>query len=251
MKDGLHPTWWNAKGVLAAGLILSGWAALLVVLLSADLRSFTWWILPAMALQTFLYTGLFITAHDAMHRTLAPDYPLINRGFGVAATALYALFSFKKLQEAHRRHHDHPASEKDPDFHDEGKDSTLSWYLRFMRTYLSPWQLLGMAAVFNLLHLLAGVALPNLILFWVVPALASTWQLFYFGTVLPHRRPPQGYADEHRARSNDYSPILSFLTCYHFGYHWEHHQRPDLPWWRLPTYRREVLESSPPGRKIP
>lgn len=27
---------------------------------------------------------------------------------------------------------------------------------------------------------------------------------------------------------------LSFLTCYYFGYHLEHHLYPNVPWWRLP-----------------
>jgi len=36
-----------------------------------------------------------------------------------------------------------------------------------------------------------------------------------------------------RARSLDVHPALSFLACYHFGYHFEHHARPDLPWWTL------------------
>ncbi|MBD3338449.1 MAG: beta-carotene ketolase, partial [Candidatus Lokiarchaeota archaeon] len=23
----------------------------------------------------------------------------------------------------------------------------------------------------------------------------------------------------------------------HFGYHWEHHEYPNIPWWRLPAVR--------------
>jgi fatty acid desaturase len=23
------------------------------------------------------------------------------------------------------------------------------------------------------------------------------------------------------------------LTCYFFGYHWEHHEAPGIPWWQL------------------
>jgi beta-carotene ketolase (CrtW type) len=34
------------------------------------------------ALQTWLSTGLFITAHDAMHGTLAPGRPHWNRAVG-------------------------------------------------------------------------------------------------------------------------------------------------------------------------
>jgi beta-carotene ketolase (CrtW type) len=65
----------------------------------------------------------------------------------------------------------------------------------------------------------------------------SSFQLFTFGTWLPHRNLKIPFADWHRARSNDYPAWLSFLTCYHFGYHWEHHEWPFVPWWKLPRAR--------------
>jgi beta-carotene ketolase (CrtW type) len=84
----------------------------------------------------------------------------------------------------------------------------------------------------------------NLIYFWVVPALLSTVQLFYFGTYLPHRELTEPYKDQHRARSNNYSNIFSLLTCYHFGYHWEHHEYPHIAWWRLPLMRKQAMKPS-------
>ncbi len=241
MADALHPNRWNLKGIAAATTILLAWATLLSFTVTHE-QAWAWWTLPAMALQTFLYTGLFITAHDAMHGTISPDYPRINRFFGALAVGLYALFSFKRLNEAHWEHHEHPASEDDPDFHN-GHPHPVRWYLDFMIHYLSVWQILAMAIIFNALQYGVGLTATNLVLFWIVPSLLSTWQLFYFGTVLPHREPDEGYADEHRASSNDFSPLVSFLTCYHFGYHWEHHERPDIPWWALPRFRRRRLQS--------
>ncbi len=243
-----QPTRPNAKGLGAAVCIIGAWAASLVLLLGADLSQMTWQIGVGVAVQTFLYTGLFITAHDAMHGTVAPDFPRLNRAVGAVAVGLYALFSFKHLKKEHWRHHDHPATEEDPDFHDGDNDGVIRWYLRFMTTYVTVVQLIGMAVVFNVLQYLVGIPASNLVVFWVAPALLSTVQLFYFGTVLPHRRPEQGYADEHRAQSNDFSPLLSFLTCYHFGYHWEHHERPDLPWWYLPRFRRWRRQHTTMGR---
>ncbi len=231
-----HP---NRKGVASATAIVGLWAGSLIALLSVDATTLAWWVFgPAVVWQTFLYTGLFITAHDAMHRTITPDYPRINDAIGQIAVGLYALFSYRRVRQAHWRHHDHPVSNEDPDFHGEEHAGFGRWYLRFMITYLSVPQLVGMAAVFTLLQHLVGVAVINLVVFWVVPALASTVQLFYFGTYLPHRKPPQGHEEPHRATSNDFAPWLSFLTCYHFGYHREHHERPDLPWWRLPELRK-------------
>ena len=56
-----------------------------------------------------------------------------------------------------------------------------------------------------------------------------------------HPLPPD-YDNPHRARSNGYPPWLSFLTCYHFGYHFEHHEYPYVPWWGLSSVRhREKL----------
>lgn len=238
IDDLLQPKWPNLKGAAAALLIIGVWTASLVVLLTIEPGGWSWWVVPAMLLQTFLYTGLFITAHDSMHSAVTPDFPRFNRAVGTVAVGLYALFSFPKLRRAHRAHHRHPASDDDPDFHDPEHDGVLRWYLRFMTRYVSVGQLVGMALAFNVMHYLLGVAVANLVVFWVIPALASTLQLFWFGTVLPHRRPDSGYDDHHRAESNDFSPVVSFLTCYHFGYHWEHHERPDLPWWRLPRFRR-------------
>lgn len=243
MADALHPRRWNLKGIGLALLIIGTWLGLLVFLLLRP-DPWAWWTPLAMAGQTFLYTGLFITAHDAMHGTISPRFKGINNFLGALAVGLYALFSIGRLKRAHHDHHDHPATADDPDFHDGDHDHPLAWYLRFMIHYVSFWQILGMAAVFNLLLYAVGLDLANLLLFWIAPALLSTVQLFYFGTYLPHRRPPQGYANAHRASSNDFSPLISFLTCYHFGYHWEHHERPDLPWWALPRYRRRRLTSA-------
>ena len=34
----------------------------------------------------------------------------------------------------------------------------------------------------------------------------------------------------------------SLVTCYHFGYHHEHHLYPAVPSWRLPAARRSALQ---------
>ena len=173
-----------------------------------------------------------------MHGSVCPTHPRINNAIGAIAVRLYALFSYRKLLEKHWTHHRTPASAADPDFHDGEHSGFLAWYLRFMKGYLSWWQIIGMAIVFQIMEYVLMVPTINLILFWVFPALLSTLQLFYFGTYLPHRLPEGGYDNPHRARSNAYSVLWSFITCYHFGYHWEHHEYPYLPWWRLPTIRK-------------
>lgn len=225
-------------GVTIACSILVLWASSLAVLLTTSVHAIPPLLLPLAVLwQMFLYTGLFITAHDAMHGTVAPLAPALNRAIGILAALFYALFDYRRLHTQHRLHHKHPAREGDPDYHDGAHTGFVRWYVHFMLGYLSWQQLIGMAIAFNILQHLAGIPIANIVLFWVAPALLSTVQLFYFGTYLPHRQPDTGYDNPHHAHSNNYSVWWSFLTCYHFGYHFEHHQHPSVPWWRLPSTR--------------
>ncbi|MCB2212608.1 fatty acid desaturase [bacterium] len=237
----------DTKGLTAALAIMLSWAASLGLLLTAPLTSIFWyWAIPALLLQTFLYTGLFITAHDAMHGTITPSRPMLNNALGNTAVFLYALFNFKKLTTKHWEHHLHPGDpEQDPDFNNGIEDRFDKWYVRFMMNYLSLPQLIGMGIVFNTLVYLADVPVLNLVLFWVAPALLSTVQLFLFGTYLPHKTPRSGHTNPHHSISNDFPVWLSFLTCYHFGYHLEHHEHPRVPWWRLPAVRFKKVDPGP------
>ncbi len=236
-----------AQGLLIAVLVYSAWLSHLVYWLAADLRSIAWpWIVLALFVQTWLYVGLFITAHDAMHQAVAPGRRKTNLWVGRIAVLSYALFSFDKLLRRHGLHHSFPAGDRDPDFHDGIHTTPLRWYVHFMLHYLTLLQLIGMAVLFNLLQHVAGVALENLLILWVTPALLSTWQLFYFGTYLPHRLPRGGYQPPHCAVSSNYPVWLSLLTCYHFGYHLEHHQQPTVPWWRLPAWKAKSGKNQNP-----
>ena len=99
--------------------------------------------------------------------------------------------------------------------------------------YFAWTQLLVLAAI-GAAYMLLGASYWNLVIMWAVPAILSSVQLFYFGTYLTHRH-GTAFADEHLARTNAYPRWLSLLTCFHFGYHHEHHLYPHEPWWRLPA----------------
>ena len=228
----------RAAGLFIALIVAGTWGYTLFFLLSLDIPEQPWLILPGIFLQTFLYTGLFITAHDAIHGTVIRRHPAVNRVVGAFCLFVYALFPYERVRRKHFLHHRFPASDRDPDYHDGRHRGFLSWYMHFLGNYITWWQIAGMAAVFNILHHLLFVPAANLILFWVIPSLLSTVQLFYFGTYLPHREKGTPLADRYRARSSGYGLLRSFLTCYHFGYHWEHHRFPDTPWWRLPGKRK-------------
>jgi len=214
----------------------------LVLLITLDLDAIPMWVIPLGTVwMTLMFTGLFITVHDSMHGAILPGNQKVNQTIGAVSIFFYALFSYRKLKEKHMEHHRYPGTSKDPDYHDGKHRGLIRWYLRFMGLYISPYQVIGMAVVFNLLVFLAGLKWSNLILFWIIPSLGSTLQLFYFGTYLPHLEPDGGYTNEHHARSSNFPYVISLLTCYHFGYHLEHHMYPYVQWWRLPRVRKRIL----------
>jgi beta-carotene ketolase (CrtW type) len=192
-------------------------------------------------LRTFLQTGLFIVTHESIHGTLCNDRQVGQR-IGCLTAILYACISYRLLFEKHQLHHLYPCTERDPDFKSEGSQGFWAWYLSFFSQYYTAqytWvSITWMAAMFSLIVSL-GIPSVNIFIFWLLPIILSSLQLFYFGVYLPHRTTGTPINNVHRARSSDYSELWSLVTCYHFGYHLEHHQRPDVPWYVLPKVRRK------------
>ena len=216
--------------MLIAALIMSCWVLLLGFLLGNYLPD---WHSPApyifVLLQTHLYTGLFITAHDAMHGVVSENRKL-NNAIGAVAALLFAFNSFHNQLPKHHAHHNYVGTADDPDFHDGQHTSFVLWLLRFAWNYVKWWQVLGMAITYNVLKLYFPV--ENVIVFWMIPAILATLQLFFFGTYLPHRGEHET-TNIHRSRSQFRHHAWAFISCYFFGYHYEHHDQPYLPWWRL------------------
>jgi beta-carotene ketolase (CrtW type) len=127
-------------------------------------------------------------------------------------------------------HHRYPGQERDPDFSVRSQRFPV-WFVTFFVHYVTIRQLLIMAVVSNLLSL--AVPTVRVVLFWMVPAFLGTFQLFYFGTFRPHRYPHIPEMKPHNARSQGKNDLWAMLSCYFFGYHYEHHQSPGTPWWRL------------------
>ena len=225
-------------GLTLAAAVIGGWLALhLFGVFGWPLTPAGWLLAPLMiALQTWLAVGMFIVAHDAMHGSLAPGRGRLNEAVGQLALGLYAGFSFRRLREKHHGHHRAPGGADDPDFHAEGPRAFWAWYVRFFRTYFGWRELAAITAVFAI-YLLLGAHPLRMALFWGLPALLSSLQLFTFGTWLPHRHTDAPFADHHNARTAPMNWWLSLLTCFHFGRHHEHHLKPGVPWWRLPAVR--------------
>ena len=222
-----------AAAVFTAWLALHVWGVFFHPLAGAGLV-----LAPLLvAVLTWLDVGLFIVAHDCMHGSLAPGRAGLNRTVGRVALGLYAGFSFDKLLPKHHAHHRHSGTAADPDFDPSDRHRFWRWYGRFFREYFG-WREFAILALIPWVYvLILGATWPRLLLFWALPAILSSLQLFAFGTYLPHRRSARAFADRHHARSNDYGWLASLLTCFHFGYHHEHHLQPGVPWWRLPQAR--------------
>ncbi|MFP5078004.1 fatty acid desaturase [Rhizobium sp. YIM 134829] len=227
-------------GLTLAAAIVLAWSSLHVAaIFFIDWHGRTLMLAPfVVLLQCWLSVGLFIIAHDTMHGTLAPGHPRLNRAIGRACVFIYAGFSYQKLYTNHHAHHRHAGTADDPDFDVGHPSSFWPWYLRFFRYYFG-WREFGILTIAVVAYLIIlRERFPTMLIFWALPAILSSLQLFYFGTYRPHRIDTEPFADRHRARSNDFAPWLSLLTCFHFGYHHEHHDAPWVPWWKLPRHRR-------------
>ena len=231
-------------GLALAAAIFASWLGLHAYSMFAfDL---TWTSLPMaliMALvQCWLSVGLFIVSHDAMHGSLVPRGGRANDLIGGFLLFIYAGFMWPRMRSAHFAHHRAPGSGDDPDFSVEHPTRFWPWYAQFLRRYFG-WQSIAFVfSVVTLYWLVLGVPVEKIVLLYGLPAIASSLQLFYFGTFRPHRHGPGAFADRHNARTDDFGWLKSLATCFHFGYHHEHHLAPHVPWWRLPRTRGRAAE---------
>jgi beta-carotene ketolase (CrtW type) len=182
-----------------------------------------------MLFQGYLFTGLFITGHDAMHGTVTSNRT-INQAIGWIATFLFAGLNYKRLIKNHAKHHQYPAQEKDPDFYVRSQNF-FRWFGIFMYRYVTVWQILIMAVAYNVLHV--WFSDQKLIFLWIIPAFIGTLQMFYFGVYVPHKYPHQIGMKPYNARTQKKNHLWAMLSCYFFGYHYEHHASPQTPWWKL------------------
>jgi beta-carotene/zeaxanthin 4-ketolase len=228
-------------GIILAIVIVAAWGGSLALLLPVPLSTLPiGGLLVAIGARTFLHTGLFILAHDAMHRNLLPHHHPLNHGIGRLCVGLYAFLSYDQCRRNHGQHHRIPGQIGDPDFHNGVQSHPIAWYWHFLRGYLSLRGFgrftLGWSGILLGGWGWGGWAIANILLFWALPLILSSMQLFVFGTYRPHRH---GLTNPSPAPSSPGTLRIawSLLSCYHFGdYHWEHHHDPKTPWYRLPAF---------------
>lgn len=229
-------------GAMVAMALCSAWLLSLVVCLGLDLDGLNpALVLVAVLVRTFLQTGLFIIGHDAMHGVLVPTRRALNDQLGAFALGLYAALPYGDCRQNHHQHHQAPGGALDPDVHCNRSAPLWRWYARFMNGYLSCRQFVALLAGWAVVALGASwcwaTPIANVLLFCTLPLLLSSLQLFFVGTYLPHRHQATA-SNPHQAISLDWPEWLSLLACYHFGYHLEHHEAPQLCWFQLPMAHR-------------
>ena len=203
-----------------------------------------WKIKPKAGTDVMSPCRVFITAHDAMHGAVAPSNPKLNKFMGRLAGTLYAGLDYDSMKEAHHEHHAHTGYlEKDPDFH-AGNPSLPAWAGKFMKRYLSIKQMVILNLMVGAVQI-SGAPYKNMVIFLLCAGLLSAAQLFYFGTYVPHRPPKEDPSKvmiwEESNPTWATTRLASWVTCYHFDCHVEHHSNPRLAWYELWSERKKTL----------
>ena len=232
-------------GLALAAAILGSWITIHIY--GLFVFTLTWSSLPLAilmaAIQCWLSVGLFIISHDAMHGSLVPGGGRTNGLIGGALLCLYAGFGWRKMRDAHFDHHKLAGKAGDPDFDEHNPRDPVRWYMTFLKRYFGWQSVLFVSSVVTVYWLIFGVPMQQIVLLYGLPAIASSMQLFYFGTYRPHTHNGAEFADRHNARSEAFGTAASLASCFHFGYHHEHHLSPQTPWWALPARRRQIAGS--------
>ena len=165
------------------------------------------------------YVGLFIISHD-LHHSKTPS--LYKEILGRVSLLLYGGFILEDFSKNHNLHHLHPGIDgKDPDF---SENNIIIWYLLFMKRYLNIRQLFNIGLIISIM-LMYHVDIIYLYLFWTLPSILASIQLFFYGTYLVH--------EKKKIINSPLHPIAIYLTSYNFGYHEKHHHYPEIPWYEL------------------
>jgi len=238
--------WQGAIGLGLVALIFGSWLALHIYAVAFfEVSATTAPLVPILfLLLCWLSVGLFIIAHDAMHGSLIPGWPRVSGFIGGLMLFVYAGFGWRKLRDAHIDHHKYSGTARDPDFDADHPTAFWPWYFTFLKRYFGVMPTIYVFAVTWSYILLFKFDPVNVVILYGGPAIISSLQLFYFGTFLPHRHESEaGFADRHNARTSPYGVFASLFSCFHFGYHHEHHISPYVPWWGLPARHRAGREA--------
>lgn len=219
-------------GLLISAFIATLWFASFSLSLRIEIEETSSLVIIAIFLcRTFFQTGMFVVAHDATHGNVFPGNPKWNSAIARAALFCCGGISYKVWKVNHEKHHARPSHPDDPDFHNGDLSGFVCWYLNFSKAYFPQFESLvyvsRLAFLCISISLWLNISLWTVLFFVVLPTVLSSMQLFLFGTYLPHR-------EEYCIKSYYFPPFISFIACYNFSYHLEHHKYPNVPWYLLP-----------------
>ncbi|MEM6451430.1 MAG: fatty acid desaturase [Cyanobacteria bacterium P01_D01_bin.105] len=161
-------------GLIVSGSILLAWGLSLLGLLPLDLAVCApVELILLILLRTFLHTGLFVIAHDAMHDNVLPSYPVENCWLGQLALGLYGFLPYQIACDLHRQHHAYPSQARDPDFCERVEKTVglyvVRWYIYFISNYVTLKALgriaIGVGCTLLSLVVLGHLAIQNIVLF--------------------------------------------------------------------------------------
>ena len=166
------------------------------------------------------YVGLFIISHDLHHNKNPTSY---ENFLGRLSLLFYAGFFLEDFSKNHENHHKYPGnSNKDPDFYD---GNVIIWYLKFMIEYVNLKQVIIQLLFYNILKYF-NIEDDQMILFWLLPSVLASIQLFFYGTYLVHEK-------DGLIKNSKLPKWLVTFTSYNFGNHINHHKYPHIPWFDL------------------
>ncbi len=166
------------------------------------------------------YVGLFIISHD-LHHNKNPSF--YQNFLGRLCLFCYGGFRLEDFSKNHNLHHKFPGLiNKDPDF---DNSYPIIWYSKFIYRYISINQLVNEIIIFQLLYF-TKVNFENMLLFWFIPCIYASIQLYYYGTYLVHK-------ENGMIINSNLPKFAKLLTCYNFGNHKEHHKYPNKSWLEL------------------
>jgi len=139
-------------GVWIAAAIMLSWAGMLLFNFTQPVSWSDPLVIVRILIQAHLFTGLFITAHDAMHGIVYRGDPRINHAIGKVCSFLFLFNSYTKMRPKHYDHHKYAGTADDPDFHN-GNPHFFRWYYDFLTEYISLRQIILAAITFNVLKL--------------------------------------------------------------------------------------------------
>ena len=209
--------------MLVALAILGAWTTSQVTLLLAPLHGpgDLAWAIPGFLLQTWLFTGLFITAHDAMHGTVSPSRPRLNRALGASAPRCTPPSASGSCCPRTTPTTTTPARPAPTPTSTTGSGRLRGLVLTFMRRYLRVRQIIILTLVPGAAPRAGPAVEPAALL--VAPSLASNPALRLRD--LPHPSGAEGgHTNPHNARTVDL-PVCSAGDPT-TGYHEEHHESP-------------------------